>query len=66
MAFKPMIAAIFLLATVAACGGGDADVETTTNNTTVGQELLDLQAALQSGAITQDEYDEQREKILSR
>ena len=31
-----------------------------------GQELLDLKSALDSGAITQDEYDEQREKILDK
>ena len=30
----------------------------TSIHTTIGQELLDLQQALDSGAITQDEYDE--------
>jgi len=51
---------------LAACGGGDAAQDTTVHNTTVskGQALIDLKAALDSGAITQDEYEEQREKIL--
>ena len=35
-------------------------------NTTTGQELIDLQAALDSGAITQEEYDELKLKIMER
>ena len=35
-------------------------------NTTTGQELIDLQKALDSGAITQEEYDELRKKIMER
>jgi len=35
-------------------------------NTTTGQELIDLQQALESGAITQEEYDELRKKIIER
>ena len=35
-------------------------------NTTTGQELIDLQKALESGAITQEEYDELRKKIMER
>ena len=34
--------------------------------TTTGQELIDLQAALDSGAITQEEYDELKLKIIER
>ena len=39
---------------------------TTEINATTGQELLDLQKALDSGAITQEEYDELRKKIMER
>ena len=35
-------------------------------NTTAGQELMDLQKALDSGAITQEEYDELKLKIIER
>ena len=35
-------------------------------NTTMGEELIDLQQALESGAITQEEYDELRKKIMER
>ena len=36
------------------------------HNTTIGQELIDLQQALDSGAITQEEYDELKLKIIER
>ena len=39
---------------------------TTVINTTTGQELIDLQEALDSGAITQEEYDELKLKIIER
>ena len=35
-------------------------------NTSTGQELMDLQQALDTGAITQEEYDELRKKIMER
>ena len=35
-------------------------------NTTTGQELIDLQQALDSGVITQEEYDELKLKIIER
>jgi hypothetical protein len=49
---------------LAGCGGGGAD--STVNNTTVskGQALIDLKKAYDSGAISEREYEKQREKIL--
>ena len=35
-------------------------------NTTAGQELIDLQQALDSGSITQEEYDELKLQIIER
>ena len=35
-------------------------------NTTTGQELIDLQQALDSGVINQEEYDELKLKIMER
>jgi hypothetical protein len=49
---------------LAACGGGGAD--STVHNTTVskGQALIDLKKAYDSGAMSEKEYNKQREKIL--
>ena len=40
--------------------------EVTNINTTVGEELIDLKKALDAGAITEDEYNEMKKKILDR
>ena len=55
-----------LLFGFAACGGGGADVRSEITTTTVGQQLIDLKKALDSGAMTQQEYEQQRKKILER
>jgi hypothetical protein len=51
---------------IGGCGGGGAAVRSEVRSTTVGQELMDLQRARDSGVITPDEYEKQREKILKR
>jgi hypothetical protein len=54
-----------LLLGVAACGGG-AKVKSEVSTTTVGQQLMDLKKALDTGTMTQQEYEKERKKILSR
>ena len=49
-----------------ACGGGGAEVRSEISTQTVGQQLMDLKKALDSGAMTQQEYEQQRKKILER
>jgi hypothetical protein len=56
----------FLLLTVGACGGGGAEVKSEVTTTTVGQQLIDLKKALDTGAMTQQEYEQQRKKILEQ
>ena len=58
--------ATLLFITLTACGGGGAKVHTQQNATTVGQELLDLDKAYQSGLISEREYNSSRKKILNR
>lgn len=59
-----LVAAIALTAVLglASCGGGKQSTTVTTSTT--GQQLIDLQTALDAGAITQQEYDKKRKEIL--
>ena len=54
---------IALCLSLAACGGSRAIAE---NNGTCGKQLTDLQSALSSGAMTQDEYDRARDAAIKR
>ncbi len=66
MPYKLIVAgfATSALLLTSACGGGGARTENNVSTTTTGQELTDLQAALESGAITQEEYDKKKKEIL--
>lgn len=63
-----LLAAGLLTTPLVACSGGGAKTETTSNirTTTTGQELMDLKKAYDAGAITSEEYEEQRKEILER
>jgi len=49
-------------------GGGSTTTktETTINTTTTGQQLIDLQKAYESGAISEQEYNRQKQEILDK
>ena len=59
-----------LASSLTACGclgggsGGEAQVQTTTKTTTMGQDLIDLKKAHSEGVISDKEYEKAREKIL--
>jgi hypothetical protein len=60
---------VLFLATLltACCGGGKETVvveKPAGSSTTTGQQLQDLKAAHDQGAITDKEFEEQKEKIL--
>lgn len=57
---------ILSLATVSACGGGGARNTTNMTTATTGQELTDLKAALDAGALSPEEYEKKRKEILRR
>ena len=62
-----ILAAFIGFASLAGCGGGDANVKVQgTTTITTGQELQDLQRALAEGAITQDEFDTIKKALLQR
>lgn len=47
-----------------ACGGGGAEVKSEITTTTKGQQLLDLKKAYEAGAMSKDEYEKERSRIL--
>lgn len=58
-----VVVAMSFTGCVASMGGG---TKTTVNPPTVGQQLLDLQKARDSGAITPEEYQAQKAKVLAK
>ena len=58
-----LLASLLLLA---ACGGGGSETQVTNTTVSTGQQLIDLKKALDAGAITQDEYNDARDKILDQ
>jgi hypothetical protein len=50
------------------CGGGSPTVktETTTSTTTLGEELKDLKEAYDKGIISEQEYNESKERIIKQ
>jgi len=55
---------VVLLLGLSACGGGGAKVEAST--TTMGQELMDLDASYKKGLLSEDEYNSARKKIMKK
>jgi hypothetical protein len=51
---------------MAACSGGGAEVSSTVEGATLGQQLQDLEKARADGLISEDEYQDSREAIMER
>lgn len=63
---KFIFIAVIIISLLAGCGGGGAKVETTTTNTTMGQELLDLNDSYKKGILTEKEYNKAKKNIMNR
>ena len=57
---------LFLSSCASSLFSVDKNSDVTNINTTVGEELIDLKKALDAGAITEEEYNEMKSKILER
>ena len=67
MKIPALVPATVVLASVlllAGCGGGGATVQQ--SNTTMGQELMDLEASYKQGIISESEYKRARKQILEK
>ena len=65
MKARGMVAVILaLLLATSVVGDGGAELKSEVRTITTGQELLDLMTALDSGAMTQQEYEAQRKRVL--
>jgi len=51
---------------LAGCGGGGSENTIQTSNTTMGQELMDLDKSRQQGLIDDKEYEKAKKEILKR
>ncbi|HET9699430.1 MAG TPA: hypothetical protein VFP70_00760 [Burkholderiales bacterium] len=51
---------------ISACGGGGAEVKSEITTTTKGQQLLDLKKAYEAGAMSKDEYERERQRVLAQ
>ncbi len=49
-----------------ACGGGGAKSNIQTSNSTIGQELMDLDESYKKGLISEKEYNAAKKQILQR
>ena len=66
--FSALVAVMMtvLVPGLAGCGGGGAEMKSEISTTTTGQQLMDLKKAYDSGAMSKEEYDKEREKILEK
>jgi hypothetical protein len=60
------VAALLFAGLVAAGCGGGADVRTTTTTVSVGQQLIDLKKARDSGAMTTQEFEKAKRELIQR
>ena len=63
---KFIFIAVIIISLLSGCGGGGATVEATTTNTTMGQELMDLNDSYKKGLLTEKEYKNAKKNIMNR
>ena len=57
-------AAVVALAVLTACSSAKTEVMPPTVNVSIGQQLIDLKKARDSGALSQKEYEQQARKLI--
>jgi uncharacterized membrane protein len=66
--FKLVILGVLLIGLSACCfgGGHETTIVPANSGTTLGRELQDLEEAYKKGAISKDEYERARKKIIDQ
>ncbi len=66
--FLLCLAMVFMFNLAGCCGGGGSKVYTTpaAPTTTLGQEIKDLDEAYKNGAITKEEYEHAKKKLMEQ
>jgi hypothetical protein len=57
---------LVLALSLAACGGGGAKTSVSSSSTTMGQELMDLNASYEQGLISAGQYNRAKKDILRK
>jgi len=61
-----LVVALSVVGLSGCCGGSKQETKNITTTQTLGDQLLDLQKAKDSGAITDDQYNELKKKIIEQ
>ena len=61
---RALAACAVVLLLICGCRGGSANVKTTTSTVSIGQQLIDLKKAYDSGAMSQDQYNKAKSKLI--
>ncbi len=66
--FTAIVLTVLLISGVCitGCGGGGAKTQIHKSDKTLGQELIDLQKAHETGAISEKEYKDAKKKLLKK
>ncbi len=63
---RAAVICVVLLLSLVACGGGGAKTNVNASSTTMGQELMDLNATYEQGLISAGEYKRAKKDILRK
>ncbi|MRR33475.1 SHOCT domain-containing protein [bacterium] len=61
-----LVVALSVVGLSGCCGGGTHETKNITTTKTLGDQLVDLQKAKDSGAITEDQYNELKKKLIEQ
>lgn len=61
-----LVSVVTLAGLSGCCGGGSQTTKNITTTKTLGDQLMDLQKAKESGAISEEQYNELKQKLIEQ